>query len=123
MCYTLVMQMTYKYRLFPTSAQRTSLERTLELCRWVYNDTLAFRKKSYEQAGESITLYGTNKLLTTWKADKPALKEVHSQVLQNVQERVDLAFKAFFRRVKAHRGSAQRRHGVGQGCSVLLEQV
>lgn len=26
---------------------------------------------------------------------------VHSQVLQNVQERVDLAFKAFFRRVKA----------------------
>ena len=29
------------------------------------------------------------------------MKGVHSQVLQNVQERVDLAFKAFFRRVKA----------------------
>ena len=93
--------MTYKYRLSPTSAQRTSLERALALCRWVYNDTLAIRKNTYERTGESISLYDTNKLLTEWKADKPALKAVHSQVLQNVQERVDLAYQAFFRRVKA----------------------
>jgi putative transposase len=95
------MRLTYKYRLNPTSAQRTSLEKVLELCRWVYNDTLAARKNAYEQDGKSLGLYDTNKLLTQWKADKPALKGVHSQVLQNVQERVDLAFKAFFRRAKA----------------------
>jgi putative transposase len=40
-------------------------------------------------------------LLPEWKRNKPELKEVFSQILQNVQERVDLAFKAFFRRVKA----------------------
>lgn len=95
------MRLTYKYRLFPNSAQRTSLERVLEICRWVYNDTLAARKNAYEQEQKSLGLYDTNKLLTEWKAEKPALKEVHSQVLQNVQERVELAFKAFFRRVKA----------------------
>lgn len=95
------MRLTYKYRLNPTSAQRTSLAKVLELCRWVYNDTLASRKDAYEQDGKSLGLYDTNKLLTQWKAEKPALKAVHSQVLQNVQERVDLAFKAFFRRVKA----------------------
>lgn len=95
------MRLTYKYRLNPTSAQRTSLERVLELCRWVYNDTLAARKNAYEQEGKSLGLYDTNKLLTEWKASKPILKQVHSQVLQNVQERVELAFKAFFRRVKA----------------------
>ena len=39
--------------------------------------------------------------MTEWKASKPELKHVHSQVLQNVQERVELAFQAFFRRVKA----------------------
>ncbi|HEX9372951.1 MAG TPA: transposase, partial [Roseiflexaceae bacterium] len=33
--------------------------------------------------------------------ERPSLKIVHSQVLQHVQVRVDLAFKAFFRRVKA----------------------
>ncbi|MDD1759735.1 MAG: transposase, partial [Methanothrix sp.] len=36
-----------------------------------------------------------------WKQDKPELKMVYAQTLQNVQERVDLAFKAFFRRVKS----------------------
>jgi putative transposase len=40
-----------------------------------------------------------NKLLTAWKQEHSELKGVFSQVLQNVQERVDLAFKAFFRRV------------------------
>ena len=95
------MRLTYKYRLNPTSAQRTSLDRVLETCRRVYNDTLAIRKDTYEQAGKSLGLYDTNKLLTQWKTEKPALKGVHSQVLQNVQERVELAFKAFFRRVKA----------------------
>lgn len=95
------MRLTFKYRLFPTSAQRTSLDRVLETCRRVYNDTLAIRRDTYEQAQKSLGLYDTNKLLTQWKAERPALKDVHSQVLQNVQERVDLAFKAFFRRVKA----------------------
>ncbi|MFN8492355.1 MAG: transposase [Caldilineaceae bacterium] len=92
--------MTYKYRLFPTSAQRTKLESVLEICRWVYNDTLGIRKDTYEQTGKGLSFYDTCKLLTEWKASKPALKEVHSQVLQNVQERVDLAYQAFFRRVK-----------------------
>lgn len=95
------MRLTYKYRLNPTKAQRTALDNTLELCRRVYNDTLGYRKDAYEQQGLSVSLYATNKLLTQWKADRPKLKDVYSQVLQNVQERVDLAFKAFFRRVKA----------------------
>lgn len=101
MCYNTDMQITYKYRLFPTSAQRTSLKETLELCRLVYNDTLAIRKETYKQTGKGLSLYDTNKLLTSWKTDRPVLARVHSQVLQNVQVRVDLAFQAFFRRVKA----------------------
>lgn len=95
------MRITYKYRLFPTSAQRTSLEKTLELCRWVYNDTLAIRKETYEQTSKSLSLYDTSKLLTAWKVDKPVLAQVYSQVLQNVQMRVDIAYQTFFRRVKA----------------------
>jgi len=77
------------------------LLQTLELCRWVYNETLAARKNAWEQEQKTLSLYDTNKLLTLWKAEHPELKCVFSQVLQNVQERVDLAFKAFFRRVKA----------------------
>jgi putative transposase len=92
---------TFKYRLRPSKSQRTKLNQTLEHCRWVYNETLATRKNAWEQEHTSLSLYETNKLLPLWKQENPALKEVFSQVLQNVQERVDLAFKAFFRRVKA----------------------
>ena len=35
------------------------------------------------------------------KAEMPEYSEVHSQVLQDVVQRVDRAFQAFFRRVKA----------------------
>ena len=93
---------TYKYRIYPTKAQETMLNKQLELCRWVYNQTLATRKNAFEQDGKLLTHYDTIKLLPVWKAAKPALKGVHSQVLQNVCTRVDLAYQAFFRRVKAH---------------------
>jgi putative transposase len=76
---------------------------TPELCRWTYNETLAFRKNVYEQEGESVSYYETKKLLPQWKEDKPELKRVHSQVLQEVIKRVDLAYQAFFRRVKEGR--------------------
>jgi Transposase and inactivated derivatives len=92
---------TFKYRIYPTKAQRSKMEQTLELCRWTYNETLAYRKNTFEQEGKYISKYETHNLLPEWKKNKPELKEVFSQTLQNVQERVDLAFKAFFRRVKA----------------------
>jgi putative transposase len=91
----------YRYRLYLTKSQATLLEQTLETCRWVYNDTLALRKNAWEQEQRSLSLYETNKILTQWKKERPELKYVHSQVLQNAQMRVDLAFKAFFRRVKS----------------------
>ncbi|MFN8374660.1 MAG: transposase [Anaerolineae bacterium] len=94
------MRLTYKYRLKPTKTQQHQLEHMLELCRYVYNETLATRKNAYEQRRETLNYYATAKLLPLWKQAKPELKQVHSQVLQNVQGRVDLAFQAFFRRVK-----------------------
>jgi len=109
------MRKTFRYRLLPTKSQRTKLDPTLELCRWVYNETLATRKRAWEREQKSLSLYGTNKLLTLWKAARPELNEVYSQVLQNVQERVDLAFQAFFRRVKAgHQNGYPRFKGYGR---------
>lgn len=91
----------FKYRIYPTPAQETQLNQQLELCRWVYNKTLEMRKDSFAQDGISLSYYDTKKMLPIWKEEHPALKRVHSMVLQNVTMRVDLAFQAFFRRVKA----------------------
>lgn len=92
---------TYKYRIYPTKAQETQLDQQLELCRWVYNKTLETRKNAYEQDGKSVSYYDTKKMLPIWKEEKPSLKSVHSMVLQDVTMRVELAYQAFFRRVKA----------------------
>jgi putative transposase len=91
----------FRYRLYPTKAQQTKINATLESLRWVYNETLAVRKNSWEQEHKSISLFKTNKLLTGWKKERLELNSVFSQVLQDAQVRVDLAFKAFFRRVKS----------------------
>ena len=92
---------TFKYRIYPSAAQEAQLKQQLELCRWVYNKTLETRKHAFEQDGVSLSYYNTKKMLPVWKAEKSALTKVNAQVLQDVVMRVDLAFKAFFRRVKA----------------------
>ncbi|HWR26055.1 MAG TPA: transposase, partial [Methanosarcina sp.] len=90
-----------RYRIYPTKSQVTKLNKTLELCRWVYNETLALRKNAWETEQKRISYFESKKMIPIWKKDKPELKEVHSHTLQDVTMRVDLAFQAFFRRVKA----------------------
>jgi putative transposase len=91
---------SFKYRIYLTNGQRRLLEQQLEECRWAYNETLAERKRAYVERGETLRLYDTQAMLPVWKLTRPALKLVHSQVLQNISVRVDLAFQAFFRRLK-----------------------
>ena len=117
------MRKSYRFFLYPTHTQKHQLEQALELCRWVYNETLATRKQAWEERGEMVNLYETNKLLTQWKRERPELRQVFSQVLQNVQERVDLAFKAFFRRVKAGEEPGYPRFkGQGRYDSITFKQ-
>jgi putative transposase len=96
------MRKMFQYRIFPTRKQETSLNETLEECRWLYNHLLEKRKETYEQTGKSLTLYGQQSTFPILKQERPSLDMVHSQVLQNVAVRVDLAFKAFFRRCKEY---------------------
>lgn len=93
---------TYKFRLYPKSSQETSLQKFLNQCRFVYNKTLGLRKDKWDNEKKSISLFDTSNYLKSWKIDDPGLSTLaHSQCLQNAQSRVDLAFKAFFRRVKS----------------------
>ncbi len=95
------MRKTFQYRLFPTAAQCTVLLRALNACCWVYNQALETRKTGWEERQESVSRYDTIKLIPGWKAEQPFLKDAFSQSLQEACTRVDLAFQAFFRRVKA----------------------
>jgi len=96
-----MMVQTYRYRLMPTKTQEKILSRQLDLCRWVYNDALAYRKNAWETEHRQVKHFETQDRLPQLKIEHPELREVHSHVLQNVTMRVELAFKAFFRRVKS----------------------
>ena len=89
-----------KYRLLPTTAQETALCRTLDVCRDVYNSLLNERKHNYEGQGASPSRYEQQKRFPAWSKEFPEIGNVFSQVVQNVAVRVDLAFKAFFSRLK-----------------------
>jgi len=95
------MRKTFKYRLFPTKAQVSALQKQLDCCRWVYNKTLEVRRDTWQNEQKSLSRYDTHNLLPLWKQQEEWLKEGHSQAMQDAQKRVDLAFRAFFRRIKA----------------------
>jgi len=94
------MKKTFKYRIFPSHKQTTTLEQTLDGCRWLYNHLLEQRKDSWESEQKSLSRFDQLNTLKQLKIDEPFLDDIHSQVLQNVGLRLDLAFQSFFRRVK-----------------------
>ncbi|MFL5658151.1 MAG: RNA-guided endonuclease InsQ/TnpB family protein [Ktedonobacteraceae bacterium] len=102
LCYNKHMLKMFKYRMYPTKKQEKKLNETLEECHWLYNHLLEMRKTAYERDGILLTCFQQQSTFPVLKQERPALTIVHSQVMQNVAVRVDLAFKAFFRRVREH---------------------
>jgi len=94
-------RLAYVFRAYPTKAQETAMKQTLETCRHVYNSLLNWRKHDYDVLGKSPSKVEQQAAFPKWKQEHPELCHVYSQVLQNVAVRVDLAFDAFFRRVKS----------------------
>jgi putative transposase len=66
-----------RYRIYPTKAQKTTMNNTLELCRWTYNETLALRKNAWESEQKNISYYDSKKMIPEWKKERPTLKSVH----------------------------------------------
>lgn len=91
----------FRYRLCPTKAQEAELFNQLRLCRNLYNAALQERIGAYRKAKVTRNYYDQANTLSEIKAELPEYKSVYSQVLQDVLKRIDKAYQAFFRRVKA----------------------
>ena len=118
-----VNKVSVKYRVYPNHTQQRTLNETLAVCRDVYNSLVHERTVCYETQGKSPTLYQQQKDMTAWKPSHPELATVHSQVLQNIAVRVELAFQAFFRRVKSGETPGYPRlKGKGQSDSITYPQ-
>ncbi len=94
------MQKTFKYRINASAATLQEAERWINLCRNLYNCALEERIEAYRLQRVSLSGYTQMLELPDIKVAFPEYKEVNSQVLQECVTRLDLAFKAFFRRCK-----------------------
>jgi putative transposase len=91
---------TYRYRLYPTKNQEKILDKTLNLCCWLYNSALQERVDIYKKYKKSITCYYQINELPNCKKEIPELDLVFSQVLQDVIKRLDKAYQSFFKRIQ-----------------------
>ena len=90
----MVVQMNFRFRIYPSQKQKVKLINNFKTCKSTYNHLLATSKDAYKFGNVSLTKFDYDAIIKGYSSD------IHSQVLQNVSDRVSKAFANFFRRVK-----------------------
>jgi putative transposase len=95
------MLLSYNYRLYPNNEQRQALGRILEIHRQLYNAALQERREAWRRCKISISYTDqANQLKELRTFDEDAAWLNYSSIQQTLR-RLDKAFQAFYRRVKA----------------------
>ena len=94
------MKKSFQYSVQVNSQTIQRAERWLELCRRLYNAALEQRITAYRRNRISISKFAQMKELPFLKQELSEYKDVDAQSLQDVLERLDKAYQAFFRRMK-----------------------
>ncbi|MEH1894524.1 MAG: transposase [Nostoc sp.] len=125
------MKISYQYKIKPTKEQAEKIDKTLEMLRCQYNYLLAQRFDWYEmnrcpvdrcplichlpELKEQPNYYNQKASLVQLKIDRPWYKEIHSQVLQEVPKKVELAIKRWLKGdVNGKKSGRPRFKGKGQ---------
>lgn len=110
----------YKYRLYPTEAQATLINKNIGACRFVYNLALETKNMAYASHGKNLSCFELMGQLPELKKECEWLKEVDSQSLQQSVIDLDKAFTSFFKGTTKfpkykgkHRGAQTFRHPHG----------
>jgi len=118
------MHKTYQYRAYPNKDTIDKTLNALEFCRQLYNLCLEQRIYAYRHRKTSLSCYNQIYQLPELKKEFPEFNAVPSQSLQDVCERVDKAFKNFFRRIKqGFNNGFPRFRGFGRYDSITLKQA
>lgn len=94
------MRKTYKFKAIVSETTAKNAENWLWACQQLYNTCLEQRILIYKQHKAGISKYDQMSQLPELKAAFPEFKAVGSQVLQEVVDRLDKAYQAFFSRIK-----------------------
>jgi len=94
------MQKAFKYRIYPTEAQKEFLSKQFGAVRFVYNRFLANRKDEYLNNKKSLNYYDDAKSLTELKTQDGYewLYDINSQTLQSSLRNLEVAYQNFFKK-------------------------
>lgn len=91
----------YKYKLRTSKRIAETFEQTLGVCCDLYNAGLQERRDAYKLERKSISYSEQCLELTDMREGNADVENIYSQVTQDALRRLNKAFLAFFRRVKA----------------------
>ncbi|ADJ29633.1 RNA-guided endonuclease InsQ/TnpB family protein [Nitrosococcus watsonii] len=91
----------FKYRLYPNAHQARELEIALETHRRLYNARLEQRKAAYELEKKSVKYAEQSSWFKHERSTNPYFARLNFSSAQATMRRLDKAFQAFFRRIKA----------------------
>ena len=88
---------TYVYKLY-RSKKNKELHKKIDIAGIIYNHCIALHKRYYRLFGKSLNLYKLQKHITKLKkmVRYTFWKEVGSQAIQDIAERIDKAYKLFY---------------------------
>lgn len=88
---------SYKYRIYPSRQQQELIQKTFGCVRFVYNETLSYRKDLYEKENKSMSKFDcVNYLYHELKTKHEWLSEVDKWALENSIFNMDNAYRRFF---------------------------
>ncbi len=86
----------FRYRIYPKPEQEKRLNRSLFLLCQLYNDLKAEKMRRYREEQKSTSLTRFRRLALDARKQNDELQDIHSQVVQNVGDRIHTAFGNFF---------------------------
>jgi putative transposase len=96
----MIVNKTFKYRLYPNKQQNILIQKTFGCTRYIYNYFLARRINLYKENKTSMTCNQMSVDLTKLKQEKEWLQEPDKFALQNSLKDLDRAYQNFFREIK-----------------------
>lgn len=85
-----------KGRAYPNKEQQIQIDKTLNACRFVYNEMLARNIKTYKRRSKHLSYMDMQNLLPKMKVYLPWLMDADSQAIKHSCRNVDNAYKKLF---------------------------
>jgi putative transposase len=90
---------TLSFKLYNNDKYLKQFDTHVGICRYIFNAAKETKDNALKE-GVILSGYDLSKQLTECKKEFPWLKQVHSQTLQAVIERLDISYQNYFRKLK-----------------------